>query len=168
MPQRTNVEKLYFDSNILFLNHVYCYNIGIFIYKFSKNMLPELFKHFSIIWILFCLQWIPCHRLLLMCLKWDILGNVWAIMICFVNFFIVTYIYILLRLFVYYINFSNVYCCYYCIMRHTMHVITSCVLNKMIPRRLRVDHHFSVIITNICNLCCNLQHPSNENSFCNR
>ena len=43
---RTNADKLYFDHNILSLKRLYSYNIGIFMYKFSKNMLPELFDNF--------------------------------------------------------------------------------------------------------------------------
>ena len=43
---RTNANKLYFDHNILSLKRLYSYNIGIFMYKFSKNMLPELFEIF--------------------------------------------------------------------------------------------------------------------------
>ena len=43
---RTNANKLYFDYNILSLKRLYSYNIGIFMYKFSKNMLPELFENF--------------------------------------------------------------------------------------------------------------------------
>ena len=43
---RTNADKLYFDHDILSLKRLYSYNIGIFMYKFSKNMLPELFDNF--------------------------------------------------------------------------------------------------------------------------
>ena len=43
---RTNANKLYFDYNILSLKRLYSYNIGIFMYKFSKNMLPALFENF--------------------------------------------------------------------------------------------------------------------------
>ena len=43
---RTNADKLYFDHSILSLKRLYSYNIGIFMYKFSKNMLPELFDNF--------------------------------------------------------------------------------------------------------------------------
>ena len=43
---RTNARKLYFDSNILSLKRVYSYDIGIFMYKFTKNMLPEVFDFF--------------------------------------------------------------------------------------------------------------------------
>ena len=45
-PRRTNAQKLCFDSNILSLKRLYSYNISIFMYKFSKNMLPELFDIF--------------------------------------------------------------------------------------------------------------------------
>ena len=44
VPPRTNAQKLCFDSNILSLKRLYSYNISIFMYKFSKNMLPELFE----------------------------------------------------------------------------------------------------------------------------
>ena len=43
---RTNANKLFFYYNILSLKRLYSYNIGIFMYKFSKNMLPELFEYF--------------------------------------------------------------------------------------------------------------------------
>ena len=43
---RTNANKLYFDHNILSLKRLYSYNIGIFMYRYSKNMLPELFEIF--------------------------------------------------------------------------------------------------------------------------
>ena len=43
---RTNANKLYFDYNILSLKRLYSYNIGIFMYTFSKNTLPELFENF--------------------------------------------------------------------------------------------------------------------------
>ena len=46
VPPRTNAQKLCFDSNILSLKRLYSYNINIFMYKFSKNMLPELFETF--------------------------------------------------------------------------------------------------------------------------
>ena len=46
MSPRKNANKLYFDYNILSLKRLYSYNIGIFMYKFSKNMLPELFENF--------------------------------------------------------------------------------------------------------------------------
>ena len=46
VPPRTNVEKLCFVFNILSVKRLHCYNIRIFMYKFSKNMLPELFENF--------------------------------------------------------------------------------------------------------------------------
>ena len=46
VPPRTNAQKICFDSNILSLKRLYSYNICIFMYKFSKNMLPELFEIF--------------------------------------------------------------------------------------------------------------------------
>ena len=46
VPPRTNAQKLCSDSNILSLKRLYSYNISIFMYKFSKNMLPELFENF--------------------------------------------------------------------------------------------------------------------------
>ena len=50
---RTNADKLYFDHDILSLKRLYSYNIGIFMYKFSKNMLPELFDFFSAMLLLY-------------------------------------------------------------------------------------------------------------------
>ena len=50
---RTNANKLYFDYNILSLKRFYSYNIGIFMYKFSKNMLPEFLKTFSAMLLLY-------------------------------------------------------------------------------------------------------------------
>ena len=42
--QVKNAEKIYFDSNTLSLKCLYSYDIGILMYRFSKNMLPELFE----------------------------------------------------------------------------------------------------------------------------
>ena len=47
VPPRTNVGKLCFDSNILSLKRLYSYYTSIIMYKFSKNMLPELFEIFQ-------------------------------------------------------------------------------------------------------------------------
>ena len=47
VPPRRNVENHFFDLNILSLKHLYSYYISIFMYKFSKNMLPELFEFFQ-------------------------------------------------------------------------------------------------------------------------
>ena len=46
VPPRTNAEQHCFGSNILSLKRLHSYNISIFMYKFSKNMLPEWFEFF--------------------------------------------------------------------------------------------------------------------------
>ena len=46
IPPRTNVDHLYIQQNILSVNRLYYYNIGIFMYKFSNSMLPEMFDSF--------------------------------------------------------------------------------------------------------------------------
>ena len=43
---RTNVDHLYIQQNILSVNRLYYYNIGIFMYKLSSSMLPEMFDSF--------------------------------------------------------------------------------------------------------------------------
>ena len=58
VSSKTNIDtcKLYFDHNILSLNRLYSYNLGMFMYKFFKNMLPELFKYFSAMLLLYIVQ----------------------------------------------------------------------------------------------------------------
>ena len=46
IPSRTNVDHLYIQQNILSVNRLYYYNIGISMYKFSNSMLPEMFDSF--------------------------------------------------------------------------------------------------------------------------
>ena len=46
IPPRTNVDHLNIQQNILSVNRLYYYNIGIFMYKFSNSMLPEMFDSF--------------------------------------------------------------------------------------------------------------------------
>ena len=46
IPPRTNVDHLYVQQNILSVNRLYYYNIGIFMYKSSNGMLPEMFDSF--------------------------------------------------------------------------------------------------------------------------
>ena len=46
IPPRTNVDHLYIQQNILSVNRLYYYNRGIFMYKFSNGMLPEMFDSF--------------------------------------------------------------------------------------------------------------------------
>ena len=43
---RTNVDHLYIQQNILSVNRLYYYDIGIFMYTFSNSMLPEMFYSF--------------------------------------------------------------------------------------------------------------------------
>ena len=50
---RTNVDELHFDHNILSLKRLYSYNIGIFMYQFSKSMLPGLFENVSAMLLLY-------------------------------------------------------------------------------------------------------------------
>ena len=46
VPPRTNVERLYVTMGILSLKRIYNYAIGLFMYKYVNNMLPELFVDF--------------------------------------------------------------------------------------------------------------------------
>ena len=46
IPPRTNVDHLYIQQNVLSVNRLYYYNIGIFMYKFSNIMLSEMFDSF--------------------------------------------------------------------------------------------------------------------------
>ena len=43
VPPRTNVDVLYVKLNILPLKTLYIYNVGLFMYKYDNDMLPELF-----------------------------------------------------------------------------------------------------------------------------
>ena len=46
VPPRTNVERLYATMGILSSKRIYNYAIGLFMYKYVNNMLPELFVDF--------------------------------------------------------------------------------------------------------------------------
>ena len=46
VPPRTNVERLYVTMGILSLKRIYNYAIGLFMYKYVNDMLPELFVDF--------------------------------------------------------------------------------------------------------------------------
>ena len=46
VPPRTNVKRLYVTMGILSLKCIYNYAIGIFVYKYVNNMLPDLFVNF--------------------------------------------------------------------------------------------------------------------------
>ena len=43
VPPRTNADALYVKLNILPLKKLYIYNVGLFMYKYDNDMLPELF-----------------------------------------------------------------------------------------------------------------------------
>ena len=43
VPPRTHVESLYADLNIMPLKKMYLYTVGLFMYKFNNDMLPEMF-----------------------------------------------------------------------------------------------------------------------------
>lgn len=43
VPRRTNCDKLYLDLSILRIKGLYLYSIGLFMYKYANDMLPELF-----------------------------------------------------------------------------------------------------------------------------
>ena len=43
VPRRTNADALYVKLNILPLKKLYVYNVGLFMYKYDNDMLPELF-----------------------------------------------------------------------------------------------------------------------------
>ena len=44
VPPRTNTEYLYIQHSVLTVKRLYCYNIGLFIYKYSNSMLPEMWN----------------------------------------------------------------------------------------------------------------------------
>ena len=46
LPPRTNTDDMYAKTGILSLKRIYNYNVAIFMYKLSNNMLPELFTDF--------------------------------------------------------------------------------------------------------------------------
>ena len=46
VPSKTNVERLYVTMGILSLKRIYNHAIGLFMYKYVNNMLPELFVDF--------------------------------------------------------------------------------------------------------------------------
>ena len=43
VPRRTNADALYVKLNILPLKKLFVYNVGLFMYKYDNDMLPELF-----------------------------------------------------------------------------------------------------------------------------
>ena len=43
VPPRTNVENLYIKHNILSVKRLYSYNVGLFMYKYSNGLLPDVF-----------------------------------------------------------------------------------------------------------------------------
>ena len=44
VPPRTNTEYLYIQHSVLTVKRLYYYNIGLFMYKYSNSMLPEMFN----------------------------------------------------------------------------------------------------------------------------
>ena len=44
VPRRTSVDNLYCELNIMKLNKLYLYAVGLCMYKYENGMLPELFK----------------------------------------------------------------------------------------------------------------------------
>ena len=48
VPPRTNVKYLYIQHHILTMKQLYHYNLGLFMYKYSNGMLPEIFADFFI------------------------------------------------------------------------------------------------------------------------
>ena len=45
IPPRTNVDNLYIMHNILSVKRLYSYNIGLFMYKYSNQLLPDVFNN---------------------------------------------------------------------------------------------------------------------------
>ena len=45
-PPRTNVDSLYVMQNILSVKRIYSYNDGLFIYKYSSRLVPDVFDNF--------------------------------------------------------------------------------------------------------------------------
>ena len=43
IPPRTNVDNLYIKHNILSVKRLYSYNVGLFMYKYSNSLLPDVF-----------------------------------------------------------------------------------------------------------------------------
>ena len=46
VPPRTNVDSLYVMQNILSVKRIYSYNVGVFMYKYSGRLLPDVFDNF--------------------------------------------------------------------------------------------------------------------------
>ena len=44
IPPRTNVDNLYVIHNILSVKRLYSYNVGLFMYKYSNQLLPDVFN----------------------------------------------------------------------------------------------------------------------------
>ena len=45
IPPRTNVDNLYMMHNILSVKRLYSYNVGLFMYKYSNQLLPDVFNN---------------------------------------------------------------------------------------------------------------------------
>ena len=45
IPPRTNVDNLYVMHNILSVKRLYSYNVGLFMYKYSNQLFPDVFKN---------------------------------------------------------------------------------------------------------------------------
>ena len=43
VPPRTNVDNLYIKHNIISVKRLYSYNVGLFMYKYSNGLLPDVF-----------------------------------------------------------------------------------------------------------------------------
>ena len=46
VPPRTNIDQFYIENNILIVKHIYSYNIGLFMYRYVNNMIPDVFDNF--------------------------------------------------------------------------------------------------------------------------
>ena len=51
VPPRTNIDQFYIENNILIVEHIYSYNIGLFMYKYVNNMTPDVFSAIFLIYI---------------------------------------------------------------------------------------------------------------------
>ena len=45
IPQRTNVDNVYVMHNILSVKRLYSYNVRLFMYKYSNQLLPDIFNN---------------------------------------------------------------------------------------------------------------------------
>ena len=47
VPPRTNTDYVYTQQNVLSVKRLHYYDIGLFMYKYSNSVLPEMFENYS-------------------------------------------------------------------------------------------------------------------------